>query len=449
MRSKTDPVPLDPMRYLQRRGTKWYYRRRIPLHYSHIDDRGTITVSLKTRSLDVAMIRRDTMERADELFWAGLIHDNDDRAARANYAAAKARAIALGFEYKGAADIAATASIEEIMRRIAVAKTGTHQEEMAVLGAVEAPKTTVRQAMTSFVEEIGQGDLKGKSAYQKKKWKEQKLAGAERFVEQLGDKALLDITRADAIKYHKFWMDRVLGVEEDPVSGNTANRAFGNMRKLFREYTRHLQLDVRNPFDGLSFPDPKSLKKKIPPFSVEWLTANLLTPGPLKGLNREARLILLIMVETGCRPSEICNLSPDRIMLTSNVPHLSIDFEQNREVKTENSVRLVPLIGVSLEAMRKAPNGFPRYKDKETNLSGGVMKFLKENELLPTTNHRAYSIRHSMEKRMLEANFDDEFRRRMLGHDTERPEYGDGGDLDWRRDQLLKIMLPFDPKVLD
>jgi hypothetical protein len=76
------------------------------------------------------------------------------------------------------------------------------------------------------------------------------------------------------------------------------------------------------------------------------------------------------------------------------------------------------------------------------------MNYLKDNKLLPTKNHRAYSTRHTYEKRMVEAGYDDEFRRRMLGHDTDRPDYGDGGSLAWRAERMAAIALKFDPAIL-
>jgi integrase len=221
------------------------------------------------------------------------------------------------------------------------------------------------------------------------------------------------------------------------------------MRKLFREYTKYMQIDVQNPFEKLSYADPKRHRKIVPPFETAYIRDTFLKGEALRGLNRGARLIFLAMVETGCRPSELCNIRPENIHLDAAVPYLSVTFVDDRRLKTENSVRKVPLVGVSLEAMKRAKNGFPRYLDKEGNFSNAAMKFLRENELLPTVNHRVYSIRHSYEKRMLEGGMDDEFRRRTLGHDTNRPEYGDGGALTWRAEQMERIALTFDKAIFD
>ncbi len=239
-----------------------------------------------------------------------------------------------------------------------------------------------------------------------------------------------------------------MGAEGESVSGNTANRSFGNMRKLFRDYaSAYLALDLKNPFDGLSFPDRKSQQQTVPPFDVAFIQDHLMKVGALDGLNREALAIFLILIETGARPSEICNLAPEQIRLSG----LSLTFRSTSKRSCHQdriSVRDIPLVGVSLAAMKRFPKGFPRYRDREETLSATLMKHLRVKKLLPTPDHRVYSLRHSLKNRMLEAGLDYEFRRAMLGHSVDREKYGDGGAMTWRRDQLLKIALPFDPVIV-
>lgn len=463
--AKGEQSVLDPMRYLKERGSRWHYVRRVPAHVAYIDDRGTIQLSLKTRSLEVAKLRRDAQERADDLYWQGLAAGDDAGRTVAAYDAARARARVLGFEYKAAVDVAATASLEEIIRRLDIAHKGSERETEAVIGTVAPPRRSVTKAMEFLIETIAIGDTKGKSTKQARKWKEQKRAAAANFAEVVSDKPLLEVTRDDANKFHGYWMARVMGA--DPVdegvtplspegrpkrkkrlSGNTANRVFGNMRRLFRDYAKYHQIDARNPFDGLSFPDRKKQKKDVPPFDPDFLRDKMLAVGAHANLNRQALGILLVLIETGARPSEICNLPPERIHLQANVPYITVDFQEERVIKTESSVRDIPLMGLALAVMRKFPKGFPRYHDKEDTLSATLMKHLRARKLLPTPAHRVYSIRHSFEKRMLEAGLDYEFRKYMLGHSIDREKYGDTGSMAWRLEQIKKIEFPFDPAIV-
>jgi hypothetical protein len=43
---------------------------------------------------------------------------------------------------------------------------------------------------------------------------------------------------------------------------------------------------------------------------------------------------------------------------------------------------------------------------------------------------------------MLEAGIDYGLRCTLMGHKNDRPEYGDGGSLNFRRDELLKVAHP-------
>lgn len=121
-------------------------------------------------------------------------------------------------------------------------------------------------------------------------------------------------------------------------------------------------------------------------------------------MNDEARAIVLAMIETGCRPSEIANLTEAQIFLSDAVPHIMImpNLEPGnpREVKTANSIRAIPLVGVSLEAIKKYPTGFRRYRDKETHMSNTLNKYFRENKLFPSDEHKIHSIRHSFSDRM-------------------------------------------------
>ena len=83
---------------------------------------------------------------------------------------------------------------------------------------------------------------------------------------------------------------------------------------------------------------------------------------------------MFAMIETSCRPSELANILPENIVLDDDVPHVKIKATKMRQLKTVSSVRDIPLVGVSLEAMKRAPNSFPHYRDKGNLLSASLMK---------------------------------------------------------------------------
>lgn len=77
-----------------------------------------------------------------------------------------------------------------------------------------------------------------------------------------------------------------------------------------------------------------------------------------------------------------------------------------------------------------------------------MMKSFRNRGLLETPEHKICSLRHASEKRMQEANVDHGLRCLLMGHRTTRPVCGDGGSLEYRCDQLLKIVHPFDARVM-
>ncbi|MBD8876666.1 DUF6538 domain-containing protein [Roseibium polysiphoniae] len=444
----------DADRYLYRRGGRWHYRRRVPNRVKHLDPRDVVQVSLNTHSLETARIRRDAVEEADDHHWASLLAQGESapNAGRLRYEAAQKRALALGFAWKHMDYLLNEAPLEEVLRRVLSleGKTGLQlkADAEAVLGTVPIPKTSVSEALDVFLTQIAPLELKGKSPTQIKHYTKVKQRAVANFIKVVSDKPMKDISREDAIRYHKWWQDRVTGKKGRSMSASTARRDLGNMRRLYREYFVRIGEENRdNPFRNLNFKERKIDQKEIPPFESSWIRERIFVPDALTNLNRDAALILLVLIETGCRPSELCNITADRIQLDAQVPHIVIDFSPNRAVKTDASVRRIPLIGVSLEAMKRAPKGFPRYRDKETNLSAVLMQNFRKKGLFPTNAHRIYSLRHAFEKRMLEAGLDYGLRCKLMGHSVDRPEYGDGGSLEFRRQELQKIELPFPPDL--
>ncbi|MEM1104085.1 MAG: DUF6538 domain-containing protein [Pseudomonadota bacterium] len=452
---------------LELRGGHWHYNRRVPSRFLPFETRRRIRVSLKTKSLDTARARRDALMEADDLYWASLTGIDDDavgdaaavaqrRVAERRYKAASLRALARGFTYIPAADLAETAELGTIIERLKIidaSDTGTPSaqekaEAEALLGGVEEPPLTISEAFEVYCREIVAAELVGKSDSQRRLWRKTKNRGVQYFIDLVGDKPMTAVTRQDARHYFNWWKDRIVPSDgKEALSANTANRDLGNVRVLFDAYFKHIgQEDRANPFRNLSFKSKKS-KGKVLPFEDDWVRSKILVHGLFDGINPEARHILFALIETGCRPGEIGNLTKEDIILDHEVPHIRIRPKKHREIKTDASIREIPLLGVSLEAMRAFPTGFPRYRDKPDLLSANLMKALSARALFPTPAHKVYSFRHSFEKRMLEAGLDHDLRLTLMGHTNKRPAYGDGGSLPFRRDELTKIVHPF-PKGL-
>lgn len=441
--------------YLNNRKGTWYYVRRVPDLVANFDDRTFSRASLRTKSLEVARTRRDAMAEADDLYWASLIDrcGSGVSVALDRYRAAQKRAYARGYIYTPVAELVETSSLEEILDRVMTVRQATPRTEAkeaeALLGTAEPVSVPISEALEVYCRELAISDQLGKSEEQKASWKKVKLRAVSNFIALVGDLPMNEITRKHAQSFYKWWGERLKPkAGKRGLSPSSANRDIGNLRALYRTFwTYEGDLERRNPFDKLGF--AKKQLKDIPAFSDDWVKSRVLVRGAFGRLNEQARLIVYTLIETGCRPSEIANLLTDNIILDHEVPHLRIRDRDDRQLKSKSSVRDIPLVGVAFEAMKRAPNGFSHYRDRGSLLSSSLLKAFRSHDLMPTKDHRIYSFRHSLEKRMLEADLDYGFRCLMMGHLDSRPKYGDGGSLEFRRDQLLKIAHSFPKNLFD
>src|SRR5690606_32554229 len=82
------------------------------------------------------------------------------------------------------------------------------------------------------------------------------------------------------------------------------------------------RLDLALPLGDLTIKGGR--KNQRPSFTEAWIRDRLLAPEALARLNREARAIFHVMVNTGMRPSEIAGLRPEEIRLDHSFPHIEL-----------------------------------------------------------------------------------------------------------------------------
>lgn len=440
----------NPDRHLHSRSDgKFRYVRRVPLDALRAlreydpEHPEVVRRSLNTKEREVARRKRDAMEQADDDYWASLVAG--DLPAKEAYEKAIARAKSLRLEYRPAADLAANATLEELIARIRLIENPADKlTAAAALGGAGEPTTTLDDAFDVFEKTIRKAELARKSEHQRRKWRELKQRGLTNFKREVGDIAVEKIGRPEANKFYEWWLDRIVppkGSGRKALSASAGNKDMDTMRALLGEYMKykHASVAYLNPFAGLRFKDRS--KNTRPPFSEKWIREKILKPGVLDGLNDEARAAVHILINTGARPSEIVNLTADRIVFTAETPYIDIKETEEREIKAEASTRRLPLVGIALEAMKLFPKGFPRYKDNDV-LSATVNKFFEENGLLETDKHSLYCLRHSFEERCKKAKVDEELRRYLMGHAIKRPKYGYSEDLTWSLDAIQRVALP-------
>lgn len=130
-------------------------------------------------------------------------------------------------------------------------------------------------------------------------------------------------------------------------------------------------------------------------------------------------------MDTGARLAEVVGLALEDFHLEGETPYLDIRPHPWRTLKTENSPRLVPLVGASLWAARRVIEtaragqffAFPRYIGegekgkvaKATAASATINKWM-ENAGLPHTTHE---LRHTMRDRLRDADVPNDIQNAM------------------------------------
>lgn len=403
-------------------GGYYYYNRRVPEELREYDTRQNIRVSLKTDSKTIAAKRAVVLNEQVESYWHDLVkgqarHDNS----RFNKTVKIARQ--MGFSYEPMS-VVANLPILELVERILVLKDATQPQVEAVLGAKPMPSLTVKEALKKYWD-LSKDKILNKPLDKVRKWENPRKRTVANFVKAVGNKELSTITRDDMLAFRDWWLARI---EKDDKHPDTANKDFIHLKVIFETVSDHLKLglDIAHLFKKIKI---KSRHKQTRlPLSTEQIKT-ILHSTKLELLNEQAKWFLHVAAETGARPSELTGLLPCDINLRHEIPHICIKDRKERELKTPHSEREIPLVGYALEAFKKLPNGFSRYRDKTDNLTGLLNKFLREHELLPSENHSLYSFRHSFQDRLLAADAPDRVQAELMGHKYEPPKYGEGATL--------------------
>ena len=186
----------DADRYLQKRGAKWYYVRRVPTRLRHLDKRGAVRVTLRTGSLEIARGRRDAQEAVDDQYWATLLDlyakpDIVDTRklefAERRYKAARQRANARGLSYIPADELAITYGLDDILERISAfqkvdqgdASARVKTEAEGILGGAPRPSPMLSEVWDIYCEKIAVTELLAKSPNQKRIWMKTKQTPIE------------------------------------------------------------------------------------------------------------------------------------------------------------------------------------------------------------------------------------------------------------------------------
>ena len=416
------------------RGNTYFLRMRVPKRFAEVETRKQVYVSLKTDSASEARNRAGRAWQEMLNGWEAKLA-GDFKLADHLFAEAKKEAQRLGFAYKPAADVAQL-PMPELARRIRAASEGPEAAK-AALGLVPPPTITVSASLELFWQ-VSTDKVINKTYDQIRRWKNPRKKAIAMFIDVIGDKPITEISTEDMLTFREHLINRV---SDGKITMQSASKELTHFISTIRAVNKMKRLGVDLPFSDLALKGGRAKKRQ--PFSRAWIQDRILAPGALDGLNAQARNILLMMINSGARPSELAGLKVDHLDLTGKIPMMSF-LPEGRQLKNDHSERRVPLHGVSLDAARDAQGAakgdklFPAYFGRD-KVSDTINKFMKENGLKESETTTLYSLRHSFEDRLIEAGVADRVRADLFGHALQRERYGEGGG-DEMRYQAIKAV---------
>ena len=439
------------------RGRVYYMRFRVPARYSEVEPRREVNQTLGTRDYDEAKARFTLKKRAIFNDWEVRLSRGDLGPTPDAYDAAMSLLDDLGISYKPMEELIAGPLNDLLVRIEAAGKHGVVSAAMpAALGAMKLPKTLVSE-MPPIIEKLKSADIASKNPRQLRMWRNKYLQAAASFSTVVSDKSISDVTELDALAYRKHWKGRR---DKGEVTTQYANKKLRFMRQLVDAFYERFDVPPSqrvNPFKDFAIEklagETTEDSQKLA-FPVHWVQNVLINQKGLDGLNSEARDISTISAECGSRQTEIYDLPPGDVHLDHAIPHVMLqvveDAEFKRQLKNSASKRPVVLLGAALEAMKRHPEGFARYRGKE-GYSAAVNSYMRENNLFPavpegeTGKFTISCTRHTFEDRMGFAKMTNEERAYLMGHSIGkirgRPVYGSKPDLQMRA--LYQEMVSF------
>jgi integrase len=222
----------------------------------------------------------------------------------------------------------------------------------------------------------------------------------------------------------------------------TIRRTLNTLGAIVRATITELELSKVDPFKSFTIQGEGKDAEKATAASTDQLQdiSKTLLPDTVSA----PALIALIQMELGSRVGEVSGLGIDDVFLDNEIPHVYFRDKPWRTLKTRESERRVPVVGVALDALmsalalpRTGPGLFEAYAKPRGNdaASAAVNKRLSKWAL---TSH---SFRHAMKDRLREAGCPKDIRDAIQGHSS-----GDVADT-YGQGHTLKTMLGWLEKV--
>lgn len=419
-----------------RKNGRWYFKRRVPIHAKPFDKREFVECSLKTDNLTIALAKRDLLNGELNDLWSTVSVtqsiDGDE------FADAVRRCQALGFPYKEMPEIL-SGNLEDLIKRIEQIEKYYNAEPIAraALGTCQRPEIKLSACYDIHLR-MAKGKLLGKSPDQIRKWENPRKKAIKNFIDVVGDLPIEKISVADALTFREWWLDRM---ELTGVTANSANKDMIHLWQIIKLTAQAEKIRIENPFQGLNLTEEENKRKSLTSENI----ISILTHTELMKMPPRFRELIAVMADEGVRVSEAAGLDDSEIFMGNEIPFINIQPNAHRAIKNRPSKRQLPLVGFALEiaAQTKLAN-LAEYRQSIDLASNEINSFLRSKNLLPSTSHSLYSMRHSFKDRLVAVDAPERIIKDLMGHSSGNVKYGDGSHLAHKLIWLKKISLKTD-----
>ena len=222
------------------------------------------------------------------------------------------------------------------------------------------------------------------------------IRNTQYIIDVLGNKDLSQYTTIDAGKFRDALLKRGLVT-------SSVRRVFSSIKSIVSLVIKEKGLKIENPFLGVYIPDLNDTTVRMP-ITIEEIR---IIQSKCMDIDDDLRWVISIISDTGMRLAEAIGLKSEDIILNCDIPHVIIRPNDKRRLKTKQSQRIVPLVGVSLwgakQALKYQPNGylFQRYnKGSISNANSASAALNKWIKPYLSDNQVIHSFRHSMRDRL-------------------------------------------------
>ena len=372
--------------YLTNRNGIYYFQRRIPMDVRNHYNSHAIACSLKTRSRRIALRAASSLSMQLEEYWMTL-------------------------------------RINQL--------TSIHCQKLKTSPDRAISGVSFMDAKDLYLKLKGQGKAESFATYTER--------NVDYVLEAIGNKDLMDYEPSDGGVFRD-WLT------EKGLASSSVKRVFSTIRAITNLAIAEYGLDMRSPFANVYFPELDDIKERLPvsPHDIKLIQTHC------RENNDEMRWLLALISDTGMRLAEAAGLALNDIVLDSEIPYINLKPNESRRLKTKQSSRKIPLIGLSLWAAQQVKSefsgtyAFPRYtkggRCNANSASAALNKWVKQIATQPVSLH---SFRHSLTDRLRAVQCPRDIIDAIGGWTAGSigEKYGQGYKLDVLHEWMLKLVI--------